>query len=275
VILAVLFRLFPSYGVRNLQAIVINYFTCFMVGSFILGRSAIDSSTLGASWFTFALVLSFSFITFFNVNAIAVQKVGIVIMSVFQKLSMIVPALFGILLFNENASIGKILAVGLTVMAILAISNRSGTDEEDQEIWKKNWGWPVLVFIGSGFIEVLLLTAEQTGRVNNAGLQFTATLFCMAGIWGLLFILLKGKPLPNLRDIIGGIAIGIPNFFSIYLLVKALEIGWEGSVLFPVANVGVIVLSAITGMLLFSERLTLLNKLGLLIAIIAVYLISL
>ena len=50
---------------------------------------------------------------------------------------------------------------------------------------------------------------------------------------------------------------------------------FDNVVLFPVYNIGVVSLTALTGLLLFKEKLTWKNYLGLAIAIIAVILITL
>ena len=272
--LAIIFRLFPKYGVTNLYAIITNYFTCFLIGSSIHGSSTFTRATVSETWFPYALFLSLTFILFFNVNAFTLQKVGMIITSVFQKLSLVAPVILGLLFFGEVATALKILAIILTVIAIILINY---TDKDDTEMvakMKQYWYWPLLVFFGSGLIEATLFYAEVTGKINNAGLEFTSTLFLMAGVWGLLFMLITRKTDVKRNDIIGGVLIGIPNFFTIYLIMKGLEVGYEGSVLFPVNNVGTIFLTAIVGIFFFSEKLNLANKLGLALALVSVVLIS-
>jgi len=263
----------PQYGVRNLNAIVINYLTCFILGSTILGEIPVKAEMLNASWFPYAIFLSLIFIIFFNVNAYTIQKVGMIITSVFQKLSLIAPFILGLILFNEEGSLAKYIAIVLTVIAIVLINlpNKQKLGLEDA---KKYWYWPLLVLFGSGLIECTLFYAQETGKVNDAGIDFVTTLFFGAGCWGLVFILLSKKWFFSLRDIIAGILIGIPNFFTIYLLIRGLELGWDGSVLFPVNNVGVIFFTAIIGILIFKERLSGLNYLGLVLALVSVALIS-
>jgi len=269
-----LFRLFPKYEVTNLYAIITNYFTCFLIGSSIHGSSTFTRATISETWFPYALFLSLTFILFFNVNAFTLQKVGMIITSVFQKLSLIAPVILGLLFFGEVATALKVLAIILTLVAIVLINYTDKNDSEMVAKMKKYWYWPLLVFFGSGLIEATLFYAEVTGKINNAGLEFTSNLFLMAGVWGLLFMLVTRKMDVKRNDIIGGVLIGIPNFFTIYLIMKGLEIGYEGSVLFPLNNVGTIFLTAIVGIFFFSEKLNLANKLGLALALISVVLIS-
>jgi len=197
-----------------------------------------------------------------------------IITSVFQKLSLVAPVILGLLLFGEVATPVKILAICLTILSIILINYTSKADTEMLGVMKKYWYWPLLVFFGSGLIEITLFYAQETGKIKDAGLEFTSNLFFMAGCWGLIFLLCRRKWDLTLRDVVGGVLIGLPNFFTIYLIMKGLADGWEGSVLFPLNNVGVIFLTAVIGILVFNERLNLLNKIGLALALISVVLIS-
>jgi len=228
-----------------------------------------------AEWFPYALFLSFTFILFFNVNAYTIQKVGMIITSVFQKLSLVFPAILGFMLFGEEGTSEKYAAILLALVSIILINMKTGTDEAIKEKLKQYWYWPFVVLFGSGLIEATLFYVEQAGKVVNAGIDFVSILFFLAGCWGLIFMLVTGQFKTVKRvDIIAGILIGIPNFFTIYLIIKGLEVGWDGSVLFPANNVGVIFTIAIVGVLFFKEKLTQYNYLGLLLALASVYLVS-
>lgn len=274
-LLAIEFRLLPKYGVTNLHAIVVNYFTCFVVGSIVNGQSPLNRGIVDTEWFSYALFLSLTFIVFFNVNAYSTQKVGMIITGVFQKLSLLFPVLAGWMIFGETATTLKIIAILLAVVSIILINIPSGSNEESKLNVKQYWYLPLIVLFGSGLIEVTLFYTEQTGKVTNAGVDFVTILFFMAGCIGLTFMTVTGRILKvTRRDVIAGVFIGIPNFFTIYLLIRGLELGWDGSVLFPLNNIGVIFFTAIVGMIFFKEKLSNLNRLGLGLAFIVVYLIS-
>lgn len=264
----------PKYEVRNLQAIIVNYFTCFTLGSVLIGNVPIHKGLFSESWFPYALFLSLTFIIFFNVNALTIQKVGMIITSIFQKLSLVFPVIAGLLFFSEAGSIAKYIAIPLTVLAIIMSNLPNKSDLTAKATIKKYWYLPILVLFGSGLIEVLLFYVQKSGKVGEGGLNFTSTLFFLAGCWGSIFLLVRNNFSFTKNEVVAGICIGIPNFFTIYLLIKGLELGWDGSVLFPVNNVGTIFFTAIVGILIFKEKLTKINYLGLILAIVAVYLIS-
>lgn len=230
--------------------------------------------TYKTEWFPYALFLSLCFIIFFNVNAYTTQKVGMIITSIFQKLSLVFPVIMGISLFGEAGSMAKYMAIVLAILSIIFITINDKSDEDLMQKIKQFWYWPFLVLIGSGIIELTLFYTQETGKVTNTGLDFVSILFFMAGCWGTLFLIIKRSFNFKKQDLIGGVLLGIPNFFTIYLLIKGLEDGWDGSILFPVNNLGVIVFTTIFGLFVFKERLSKINIIGLLLAVISVYLIS-
>lgn len=252
---------------------MVNYFTCFVLGSLIIGKLPISTDIYTSPWFPYAVFLSLLFIIFFNVGAFSIQKIGLIITGIFQKLSLVFPCLAGILLFGEISTIFKIIAIILSIAAIVMI-NIPDRKMNEVSLLRKYWYLPLLVLIGNGAIEITLFYVEQKNLVTEASLNFVTILFCLAGVWGLFYMLFTKQSWFSTRDLIGGILLGIPNFFTIYLLLRALEIGWEGSVLFPVNNVSVLALTAVVGVFAFKEKLNTFNYLGLGFAIIAVILIS-
>ena len=274
VLLAVFFRLLPKYGISNLKAIIINYFTCFCLGSLMIGEWPLKQEHVDSDWFIYALFLSICFIIFFNINALTIQRVGMIITSIFQKLSLVFPVLMGVLLFHESLNTANKMALPITFAAIVLSNLPNRKYQETVDAMKKYWYLPVLVFAGSGLIEVSLFYAQETGKIGDHGMQFTSCLFGFAGLWGLTFLAALKKLRFSPREILAGIMIGIPNFFSIYLLIRGLELGWKGAILFPVNNVGVIFFTAVVAILFFHEKLSKANYLGLILALTAVVLFA-
>jgi len=98
--------------------------------------------------------------------------------------------------------------------------------------------------------------------------------FGFAFIIGFTIILVK-KIKFTTRDIVAGIALGIPNFFSIYFQLKALSaFDNNGALLYPSLNIGIIIGSTLAAILFFKEHLSKVNKVGIAIAIFAILLLS-
>jgi uncharacterized membrane protein len=76
-----------------------------------------------------------------------------------------------------------------------------------------------------------------------------------------------------LRNIIGGFFLGLLNFSATYYFLMALG-EFQSSVVFPIMNVGIVALSALTAFFIFREKLALINWIGILLAIVAILAIA-
>ena len=80
----------------------------------------------------------------------------------------------------------------------------------------------------------------------------------------------------NIKSIVGGLFLGIPNYYSMYFLIKALQSkNLESATVFTLINIGIILLTTFFGILLFKEKLLKQNYFGIALAIIAVILVTL
>jgi multidrug transporter EmrE-like cation transporter len=78
------------------------------------------------------------------------------------------------------------------------------------------------------------------------------------------------------KNIIGGIILGVPNYFSIWCIVKALQYNAiDSSVLYPINNMGIVILSSVAALLVFREKMSRLNWIGVAISVIAIGLMAL
>ena len=270
----VIFKLFARYNVNTLQAIVVNYIIAFTTGILTYtGDTTIQEAT-GSGWFIGALLLGLIFISVFNLMALTTQKSGLSVVSVATKMSVIIPITFGIFYYNESAAILKIVGIVLALVAVYLASVK------DKSILKNNsLLFPFLILIGSGIIDVSLKYFEQAHvKDTDAGI-FSATIFASAGVLGILFIsvqLFRKKIRLELKNLIAGIALGVPNYFSIYFLVQALRTdGLDSSTIFTLNNVSIVVLSTLLGILFFKERLLLKNWIGIALAVISIVLVTL
>lgn len=272
-IISLIFKGFQIYGVRNLPAIVVNYFVCVICGSLFQGEFPLSTDIFSQDWIWLAFILGFIFIGGFNLNALSVQRAGIAVTSVVQRISLILSVVFAIFFFKEPIDVTKGIGIFLGIAAVFLTVKF----ESDGSKKRNNWILPIGVFLLAGLIEILLTVAQRFYQADG-NVTFTVTLFCWAGILGLVFALLKppadGSSRFTRRDILGGIALGIPNFFSIHLILVALGQGLDAATVFPVLNVATIVLSAIAALLLFREQLSPKQWLGVAVATFAILLIT-
>ncbi len=272
-LISLFFKAFQLYGVRNLPAIVVNYFVCVACGIAFQGSFPFSSAIYHADWLPLAGVLGFLFIGGFNLNALCIQRAGIAITSVVQRISLLLSVAFAVLFYKESIGLWQGLGIAIGLVAVVLSVRFQPTATSSRSVWLL----PLGVFVVAGAIESLLTVAQRTFSAE-ADVSFTVTLFLWAGILGLIYALLRppsdGSPRFTRRDFLGGIALGIPNFFSIHLILLALGDGLKAATVFPILNVATIVLSAVAALVLFKEQLSPKQWTGVGLAVIAIALIT-
>ena len=268
------FKLFEKYRVDSFKAIVFNYITAFLL-AYMMSNGTVVSALVMAEWRWLALLLGLIFIVSFNIMARSSQEAGVAISSVANKMSFVGPILFGIFILGEHYSILQNLGV---VLAIVAVILSSGLGS--QKLESKKLKLPILLFFAGLAIDIILHIGETQYIKEGENLLFTGSTFGIAAVLGLIYMIImsvKEKSTPKLRDIVGGILLGIPNFFSIFFFLSALEesekAGWDSSKLFPMANLGIIVVNAFVGYFIFKEKLNRINYIGILLALLSIALI--
>ncbi|WP_373058697.1 EamA/RhaT family transporter [Zunongwangia sp. H14] len=274
-VIFVVFKLYHKFGVNTLQAIIVNYYIACTVGFFGYIDNFNISRIPSEGWFPGTLILGALFISVFYLAALTTQKSGLSVVSVATKMSVAIPVFAGIFLYNESTGVLKLLGI---LMALAAVYLTSIKTKEGIQIQKKNLIFPLLVFLGSGIIDTTINFLENSYVAEADVGLFSSTIFAIAGSIGsliLLFQAIGGKLKIKWKNILGGIALGIPNYFSIYFLVMALRSpGFENSAIFTMNHVGIVTISTLLGITFFHERLLRKNWIGIFLAIISIILVA-
>jgi len=273
-ILIIVFKMFERYKVDNLQGLIVNYLTAAGCSYFFLEQDFSLNHVLNSEWIYHAMIIGTLFIIVFNFYAFGTQKVGISVTTVSNKMSLIIPVCAALILYpNEEFTSLKGIAFFLALVGIYLSSTKKG-----KLSFNKKYLWLIiLVFIGQGISDAIFNDFAQKFP-NEGGYLFFMTLFFFASISGIL--ILSGKSIISnntlqLKSLFWGIIFGIPNFFSLVFFLEALDDReLSSSIVFPLVSMGVIVSSSIIGMILFKEKLSKNNWIGILLSICAIYIFS-
>lgn len=266
----IVFKFFNNYNINTVQAIIVNYFTAFFVGYFSHQTTTSITTIPQKPWFLGALILSSLFISVFTVMALTSQKNGVGVASVAGKMSIVIPVIFGIYLYNEQLNFQKTLGIILALCAVYL-----SVLKETPIAKNKNFIYPLLLFLGSGIIDTLIKYIQHKFVTDNELSLFSAIVFLLAGLIGLFVFLFKRTPIV-LKNIIAGVILGIVNYYSIIFLLKSLTTKTISSAeIFTINNVAIVMLTTLLGLLVFKEKMYLKNWIGILIAIISILLITL
>ena len=272
-VLIIVFKMFEKYNVDNLQALIINYITAGVCSYLFLEQEISLDIVLNSDWIYHAIIIGTLFIIVFNFYAYGIQKVGISISTVTNKMSLIIPVCAALFLYPETESFTylKGIAFFLALLGIYLSSTNGGKLSFD----KKYLWFILLVFIGQGLSDSIFNDFAQKFP-NEGGYLFFMVLFFMATVSGILILTGKSFNKKNslqLKSVFWGIVFGVPNFFSLDFFLKALG-NMESSIVFPLVSMGVVVSSSLIGLFLFKEKLSKQNWIGILLSLCAIYIFS-
>jgi drug/metabolite transporter (DMT)-like permease len=131
------------------------------------------------------------------------------------------------------------------------------------------------IFLGSGLVDVCIkISQEQFGSQVPFELLLVF-IFGAAGVIGLAQLLIQ-KIKISFKDFLGGLSLGLLNFFSTYVLMSALsQPGFESSYVFAINNIGIILFNSAFASFFYKEKLSRINQFGILLALLAIAFIQL
>ena len=262
-----LFLVFKEFSKRDInthQAITFNYLTAALIALFIGDVNYNVTNLINADWFYLTIALGVFFIVMFNIMAITTQKLGISISSMASKMSLIIPVIGAIIFQNASIGVYKIAGIMIAIIAVYLTFKKSGSTTKPT--------LAIILFFGAGILDMWLDFIRNNYLSSTVDFNFfIITVFFTAFSIGLLKVIWDGKRILR-KNIVAGIVLGIPNYFSIYFVLLALE-NLGGIYVFPILNIGVVLFSAIISWLFYQEQMSKTNWTGIVLACLSIIII--
>jgi drug/metabolite transporter (DMT)-like permease len=277
------FSISTRLRLNSFHAIVSNYFMCVILSLlFLPNLNALKIQDYSSAWIILSFTTGAIFPFSFYLMALAIEKVNIGVASVANKMSLVIPVTFSLLFLKTGArdmSALNITGICLALPAILMASLKKSDNILMNENAQKNFVLPLLVFLTGGLVDTLINFISYAYLSPKEQALFPLFTFTAAAFMGTLIILsriyLKQERI-YLKSVWGGVILGIPNFFSIYFMLKAFtDFNNDGAFIFPFLNISVIIISSLLGVLFFKEKLSKLNMAGIVLALISICMIFL
>jgi hypothetical protein len=268
----VLFKLARRYQIDVYQAITWNYSMAILLSLFFLKPQL---HHLRQAPFMVYTMLGILLPVLFLVFAASVRLTGIIRTDVAQRLSLFIPVISSFLIFGE-----KIDAINLTGIIIGFAAIICCIPWQKQiagiKISTNSWVYLLVVFFGMGIIDVLFKQVALFPLVSsNTSLFIVFVLAFSISLIGLIYQVAAKKMRFSYPHILIGWVLGIANFGNILFFIKAHKVlSHHPSIVFSSVNIGVIILGTLTGIFVFKEKLSALNKAGIILAVIAITIIS-
>jgi uncharacterized membrane protein len=272
--LYLLFKWFAIKGVHVFEAILINYLVAFSFGIFMVENPsyAFEKAMDFPTWTWGALLLGISFISIFTVTGKSAQLVGVSNTTISGKMSLVMVVwLFSLTNPEEQLEWHQWLAIGLAILGIVFSSIKSDGVKMKGNLLL----YPAIIFFGSTLIDFMIPKLSETANTQSEISLYACLPFLTAGITGGLYVLYqKAKGTSSLqftkKEWMYGALLGVINYGSIFFLVKTIDSGWMmKSKIVCLNNLGVVMVSTFVAILLFKERLSKINWVGLGLSIVA------
>ncbi|MEZ0540611.1 EamA/RhaT family transporter [Fibrella arboris] len=292
VMLLLNFRLFPRYNVNTVQAISLNYIVCFITGYVLLPSGVSFSLDFAQTWTWVALGIGVAFVVTFLLSGESTQRNGITATSLANNLSLVIPVCVSLFVLGTSGRVfdgWNYLGLSLAVVAVALSTYKKPADNaaDTKQVavdQPRRAGLvallPVAVFLMYGLTNTMInyMNVEYIAALGINPVVVTLTMVIgavAAGMTLFVYRLVSRKDRFELRNLVGAVTLGVPNFLSFYTLVLALSaFSGNGALVYPLYNIGVILVAAGVAALFFQEKLLPINKVGLALAVVAIALIS-
>lgn len=257
-----------------LQVLLFNYLFCtiFSFTDLAVQRQTWVPVPASFSWMPLAAGLGALFLINFSLTERTVRLAGASVSSVATKVSLVMPFFFTLVIRGETPSLKAVSGLLLCFAAIVLCSGQSGKEAKTNGSFLF-WLLPFSVFLGTGVTDILSQWLNQT-QVPPADSDLLILLvFFAAFLSSLIYAMFRarpGSPVLQFSHAGTGLVLGLPNFISYKSLLAALTaFHHKGNVVFPIANLGVIVFTTLVSALVFREKLSRKNLIGILLALIS------
>lgn len=246
-LISVLMRFSEKYSHNRVSLLAVNYVMCGGLACAYTGSIQLFPAdgqlpaALGLGVLNGLLYLSGFVLLQWNIS-----KNGVVLPSTFMRLGVIVPTLAAITVFGEVPRWTQIVGVLMAVAAIFMIQGKGGKEA-------KSIGGLVILLLCGGLTDTLAKVYDVYGPAQLKD-HFLLYTFAVALILCAVLCIVKKQKL-GWMDVLFGLIIGIPNYFSARFLLLAVQ-SVPAVVAYPTYSVGGIIALTLAGVLLFREKLS-------------------
>jgi len=262
-----IFKLVRGHSTSIPQVVATNYLFALLLCYFFFNP---DLTAVGveAPWRIY-ISLGVLLPTIFLFLVASIKHVGIVKTDAAQRLSLFIPILAAWLIFGEKFNGLKISALLIAFPALLFILTKPS------ESTKNKWIYSAVVLVGFGLIDILfkqIALYTELPYITSLFVVFLLALTIMTAV--VSFELGFKKVKLDYKNLFFGALVGLFNFGNIFFYLKAHQSFADNpSTVFAGMNMGVIIVGSLTGIIVFKEKLSKMNFVGLFLALIAIVLI--
>ena len=271
--MAIVLKRFKDPAGNRYGIILGNYLTCVVIAlAALLPTPALLVSGSGTAWLCGSITG-----VLFVVSLLAMQNSirvnGATLTSAFSRLGLLIPLAASIAFLGERPEMWDFIGLALALGALILISGGNagsgGAGERPQTA--------LLLFtlLAGGFSDAMHKVFERVGSRDEDRLYIFCLFATAALLTAVLTLLEKRKSGKRLlpAELAMGILVGIPNYFSSFLLLKSLS-SMPAFLVYPLFSTGTILAVTAFSVPVFHERLTKRQLIGVGLILVAVALLN-
>lgn len=267
-LISIVMRLGENRIQNNISTLAVNYFVCLLLslvysaGSGSLGVPMPE----GRMTVILGLISGAFYMGSFILYQYNIYRNGVLMSSTFMKLGVLVPTMIAIIAFGERPGALQIIGICLAVAAIVIVNGGSG---ESATVTAPKALILLLLVGGSG--DAMSKFYEELGRPEFSS-QYLLYTFAVALVLCSMTAVIRGQKLSR-GDLLFGFLVGIPNYYSArFLLLSLAEV--PAVIAYPAFSVCTIILVGAAGVLLFREKMSPRQWIGVAVVIAAMVLLN-
>lgn len=264
---SVLFKLFACRDIDSLQAIAFNYITATILGFSMSLGSVSNGLVLSLGELGLSAVMGVMFMAAFVLMARSTASSGVAVTTIAARVSLIIPVVLSYLFLSGEAE-PRWWAIVIILVALVMVIMQPTKGKSRRGL--SSWWLPLGVFLLFGANNFCLNWAKSGLNTQGGEEQLSAVIFLFAAIASCGYYLTrKHRKSWSWRAMVGGVVLGVSNFFTTYFMLLGLGTMSSG-VFFPIYHVGIVALVTTLGVLLFRERISKVQFAGMVVAAIGI-----
>ena len=253
--IALLFKVSSNKNMSRELVTTFNYLSALVVSAaLIVFNREYNGLALSNRAFDMTLILGiltgFLFLLSFLLYQESVKKNGASLSGMFAKLGILVPMIISVIIWKEMPTRLQSVGIVSALVAIVLVNvKKSGSQVKTYQITLL-----MALFLAGGFAEFSNKIFQKSEAFNFRPI-FLLIIFSTAFALSAIILYFKRKQLVCVwMSIMMGILVGIPNLFSSYFLLDALN-RYPASIVFPTYSAGSILLITLISALFFKEKI--------------------
>ncbi len=270
-------KFFAAKNINSSQAIMVNYTLATVIGIFSCREGASLDRLFDNEWWYLAIVAGALMFASMHLMAVSTKFAGVAVTTISSRTSLMVPIIFSAIFFGESITLWQAVGTALVIASFLIIFyNKADRSPLSKGSALKAVLMPVGVFLTVGIISVCMKSAQQiislTGDYDTDYPMYQAMNFATAMVCAIAYYAVtEGRKAFafSWKSILGGVCLGTFNYITVSSILLALRT-IPTSTFYAAYNMGVVIVTSLTGWLSFGEKLSLRKTIGIILAIMAI-----